>query len=294
MRELLVPTRRSFLGTAAATGLGLMLAGKALAKADDDFAKLEKQSGGRLGVSAIDKASGATIAYRADERFAMCSTFKCLAAAAVLARVDKGTLKLDKAIAYGKADLLAYAPVTTLHVAEGSLTLEALCAAAVSVSDNTAANLILKEIGGPAGWTAYARSLGDATSRLDRAEPELNSAVAGDPRDTTTPAAMLANLDTLFIGDALTEASRDKLEEWMVAGTVTGPLIKASVPETWQVADKSGSGANGTRNDIGVIYRPNTAPILASIYYTGSPLDLKGRNKVIADAAALIVARFGS
>ena len=293
MRNLVFPTRRALLGNAAAAGLALAFAGKALAKEEDAFAELEKHSGGRLGIAAVDKASGTRLAYRADERFAMCSTFKLLAAAAVLARVDKGDLKLDKSISYGKDDLLSYAPVTKAHVAEGHLTLGELCAAAAGVSDNTAANLILKEIGGPAGWTAYARALGDATSRLDRTEPELNSAVAGDPRDTTTPEAMLGNLDAVMIGDALKEASRKQLEDWMLAGTVTGPLIKAGVPKTWQVADKSGSGANGTRNDIGVLYRPNAAPILAAIYTTGSPLDMKGQNKVIADAAALITARFG-
>jgi beta-lactamase class A len=293
MRDLLFPTRRTFLAGATAAGLGLMLADNAMAKDDDAFARLEKERGGRLGVAAVDKASGARIAWRADERFAMCSTFKFVAAAAVLAAVDKGKLKLDKMIPYGKDDVLAYAPVTKEHVAEGGMTLEALCAAAIGVSDNTAANLILKEIGGPAGWTAYARTLGDATSRLDRTEPDLNLAVPGDPRDTTTPEAMMGNLDALFLGDALSEASRDKLEDWMMAGTVTGPLIKAGVPKLWQVADKSGGGANATRNDIGILYRPNTAPILASIYYTGSKLDANGQNKVIADAAALIAARFG-
>ncbi len=292
MRNLLVTDRRTFLGTAAMASLGLMFTGKALAD-DNPFAQLEQARGGRLGVAAIDKTTGSRIAYRADERFAMCSTFKCLAAAAVLARVDAGELKLDKVIRYGKDDLLSYAPVTKAHVDKGSLTLEELCAAAVGVSDNTAANLILKEIGGPAGWTDYARSLGDNISRLDRTEPELNTAVPGDPRDTTSPAAMQANLETLFIGDVLTETSRDKLEEWMVTGTVTGPLIRAGVPKTWQVADKSGSGANGTRNDIGVIYRPDKAPIIAAIYYTGSKLDMDGQNKVIADAADLIVSRFG-
>lgn len=293
MRDLVFPNRRTFLGTTAVAGLGLMFADKAMAKADDDFARLEKQSGGRLGVAAIDKASGTHLAYRSGERFPMCSTFKCLLAAAVLARVEKGELKLDKRIAYGKGDVLSYAPVTKEHVAEGGMTIDALCAAAIGVSDNTAANLLLKQIGGPAGWTAYARSLGDNSSRLDRTEPELNLAVAGDPRDTTTPSAMMGNLDALFIGDALKETSRDKLEEWMLAGTVTGPLIKAGVPKTWQVADKSGGGANATRGDIGILYRPNTAPILAAIYTTGSKLDMAGQNKLIADAAALIAARFG-
>lgn len=293
MRDLQLPNRRTFLGTAALSGLGLMFAGKALAADGDVFAQLEKERGGRLGVAALDKTTGSRIGYRADERFAMCSTFKCLAAAAALARVDKGELKLDKVISFGKADLLSYAPVTKQHVDKGSMTLEELCAAAVSVSDNTAANLILKEIGGPAGWTAYARSLGDKVSRLDRTEPALNTAVAGDVRDTTSPNAMLGNLDKLFIGDILSETSRDKLEEWMVTGTVTGPLIRAGVPKNWQVADKSGSGANATRNDIGVLYRPEKAPIIAAIYYTGSKLDMDGQNKVIADAAALIASRFG-
>lgn len=294
MRDLLFLDRRTFLDTAAGASLSLMLADSAVAKADDEFAKLEKRNGGRLGVAALDKASGQRISWRADERFAMCSTFKFLLAAAVLARVDKGELTLDKRIAYGKEDLLSYAPVTKEHVAEGGLTVEQLCAAAVGVSDNTAANLLLKEIGGPSAWTAYARTLGDTTSRLDRTEPELNAAVAGDERDTTTPAAMLGNLDALFIGDLLKEASRDKLEQWMADGTVTGPLIKAGVPKTWRVADKSGAGANGTRNDIGILYRPEKAPILASIYYTGSKLDMAGQNKVIADAATLIAVRFGS
>ncbi|CAI9403931.1 Beta-lactamase CTX-M-1 [Pleomorphomonas sp. T1.2MG-36] len=292
MRDILFPTRRTLLGAAATAGLGLMLAGKALA-ADDPFAALEARSGGRIGVAALDKATGARLSRRADERFAMCSTFKMVAAAAVLAAVDRGELKLDTKIPYGKADLLSYAPVAAEHVAEGALSLEALCRAAVAVSDNTAANLILKEIGGPAGWTAYARTLGDATSRLDRNEPTLNTAREGDPRDTTTPEAMMGNVDALLLGDALSDASRKRLEDWMLAGTVTGPLIKAGVPKTWQVADKSGSGGNATRNDVGIIYRPDKAPILAAIYTTGSKLDPDGRNKLIADAATLIATRFG-
>ncbi|PKR87910.1 class A beta-lactamase [Pleomorphomonas diazotrophica] len=292
MHDLLFPTRRSLLGTAATAGLGLMLAGRALA-ADDELAALEKRSGGRLGVAALDKATGARLVHRADERFAMCSTFKFVAAAAVLAAVDQGKLRLDKSISYGKADLQDYAPVAKEHVAEGSLSLEVLCRAAVEMSDNTAANLILKEIGGPAGWTAYVRALGDATSRLDRTEPSLNTADEGDERDTTTPEAMMGTLDALMVGNALSETSRKKLEEWMLTGIVTGPLIRAGVPKTWQVADKSGSGGHGTRNDVGIIYRPEKAPILASIYFTGSDLDMPGRNKVIADTAAIIAARFG-
>ncbi|MBS1181932.1 MAG: penP, penA [Proteobacteria bacterium] len=292
MRDLLFPSRRAVLGTGAAA-VCLAFAGPGMAKSDDAFARLERQSGGRLGIAAIDKATGTRLDYRAADRFAMCSTFKFVAAAAVLSAVDRGRLTLTKRIAYGEADLLSYAPVTKAHVTDGGMTLEALCAAAIAVSDNTAANLILGEIGGPAGWTDYARSLGDQTSRLDRTEPDLNMATEGDPRDTTTPEAMLANLDALLLGDALSPASRKQLEDWMLAGTVTGPLIKAGVPKTWQVGDKSGGGGNNTRNDIGIIYRPNKAPILAAIYTTGSPLDMKGQNKVIADAAAILAARFG-
>ena len=293
MRDLLFPTRRALLGKVAAAGLGLLFGGRAMAATDDDFARLERESGGRLGVAAVDTGSDVRLAYRADERFAMCSTFKFVAAAAVLSAVDKGDLALDKRIPFGEADLLSYAPVTKKHVAEGRLSLEELCAAAVRVSDNTAANLILREIGGPAGWTAYARTLGDTTSRLDRIEPDLNLAAEGEVRDTTTPKAMLGNLDRLLIGDALSEGSRKKLEDWMLESPVTGPLIRAGVPKTWQVADKTGGGANATRNDVGILYRPEKAPLLVAIYFTGSKLDMDGQNKVIATAASLIASHFG-
>jgi beta-lactamase class A len=286
-------TRRAWLASAAATALCTAHALPVRAAVEADFATLESAHGGRLGVAAFDIASGARLGYRAAERFPMCSTHKVLSAAAVLTAVERGRLRLDQRIPYGRADLLSYAPITKAHVADGSMTLGALCAAAIDWSDNTAANLLLAQIGGPQGWTRYARSIGDDVSRLDRTEPTLNSAVLGDPRDTTTPNAMLSNLDTLLLGQALTPASRKQLEDWMLASSITGALIKAGVPKTWRVGDKSGSGDNGTRNDVGIILRPQKAPILATIYYTASPLDMSGQNKVVAATAAIIAARFG-
>ncbi len=179
--------RIEFLTGAAAAVASAVLPTSALAA-------LEGRYGGRLGVAAVNTANGERIVHRAQERFPMCSTFKLLAVSAVLSRVDAGTIQLDRHITYGKADLLEYAPVTRAHVSSGYMTLQALCEAAIEYSDNTAANLLLRTIGGPPSVTAYARSLGDDMTRLDRNEPSLNTAIPGDERDTTTPAAMSADL----------------------------------------------------------------------------------------------------
>ena len=211
----------------------------------------------------------------------------------MLTGIDRGQLRLGQAIPYSAADLLSYAPITRAHVTAGSMTLGALCAAALQWSDNTAANLLLAQIGGAAGWTRYARSIGDTVSRLDRTEPTLNSAIPGDPRDTTSPDAMLGDLHTILLGRVLSQASRRQLEDWMLGGTITGPLLKAGVPENWRVADKSGSGDHSTRNDIGIMLRPHAAPIVAAVYYTGSPAPMAQQNAVIAAAGRIIADRFG-
>lgn len=286
-----VLTRRAWIANAGAAALCLTHANPATAATAADFADLERRSGGRLGIAGYETGTGARLGYRATERFPMCSTSKFLITAAILSAVDQGRLHLDQRIPYSRADLLSYAPITRAHLGEGSMTLDALCAAAIEWSDNTAANLLLAEIGGPAGWTRYARSIGDPLSRLDRNEPTLNTAEPGDPRDTTTPNAMLGDLDTVLLGHALSPASRARLQGWMMAGTITGPLMKAGVPKDWRVADKSGAGEHGTRGDIGMLLRPHKAPILAAIYYTGSPLDMGGQNKVIAAASAILAAR---
>jgi beta-lactamase class A len=279
-------TRRAGL----ASGLAATLCRPAAAQPGDGFQALEARYGGRLGVTAIDTGSGRHIAHRATERFALCSTHKLLCAAAILAMVDRGAVTLDHQVSYGPADLLAYAPITKQNLAAGFMTLGALCVAAVQWSDNTAANLLLAQIGGPPGWTRYARSVGDRTSRLDRTEPALNTAIPHDPRDTTTPAAMAQILRTVFFGHALTPASRTRLEDWLLASTITGTLMRAGLPPAWRVADKSGSGDNATRNDIGLIRPAGAAPILAAIYYTGSTQPPAAQDQVIAEATRLIAA----
>ena len=203
--------RRSFLAALAVTALSLPARAapsteERVALANKRLAEIEAREGGRLGVFVRDTGAGATIEHRADERFPMCSTFKLLAAAAVLKRVDEGAERLDRTIAYGPSDLLEYAPITKAHVAEGGMTVADLCAAAIDWSDNTAANLVLQTIGGPAGFTTFARSLGDEVTRLDRNEPSLNESLPGDPRDTTSPRAMAASMQKVLLGDVLSES----------------------------------------------------------------------------------------
>jgi beta-lactamase class A len=294
------PTRRTvLLGLAATTIAGGARAATApsagaLATATGRIAALEKQNGGRLGVAVIDTASTAQLLYRADERFPMCSTFKLLASAAVLAKVDAGSEHLDRVVPYGQSDLLNYAPVTKPHVGEGGMPLGDLCAAAIDWSDNTAANLILADIGGPAGWTSYVRSLGDTVSRLDRNEPTLNTALPGDPRDTTAPLAMARNVAKVVLGEALSATSRQQLTKWIVADKVADARIRAGVPKTWRVGDKTGTGDNGTANTIGMLWPPDRAPIAFAVYYTGSTGTDAQRNAVHKEVGAIIAETFGS
>ena len=251
---------------------------------------LEAKFGGRLGVAALDTASGRRLLRRADERFPMCSTFKLLAAAAILKRVDAGEDRLDRFVPYGPTDLLDYAPITKSRVAEGGMPLGDLCAAAIDWSDNTAGNLILRDIGGPAGFTAYARTLGDDLTRLDRTEPTLNTALAGDERDTTSPSAMLADLRTVLLGDALSTASRERLTQWMIADKVGDKRIRAGLPPGWIAGDKTGAGDNGATNTVSIVWPPGRAPILASVYFVGSTADTEARNGVHAEIGRIIAA----
>ncbi len=260
--------------------------------AEKRLAAIEKSLGGRLGVAALDTGNGRRFEHRANERFPMCSTFKFLAVAGVLHRVDEKQDDLTRFIPYTRADLLEYAPVTTEHVKEGGMTLGALCAAALELSDNTAANLLLKTIGGPEGLTRYARSLGDQQTRLDRVEPYLNSAIPGDKRDTTTPAAMLTDLRLLLLGGALSPASRAQLETWLRENKTGAEMLRAGVPRNWRVGDKTGRGAHGATNDIAILRPPGKAPILVTVYSvdsTGSPTN---RLAAIADVGRVIAAEF--
>jgi beta-lactamase class A len=231
------------------------------------IADLERKYGGRLGVAILDTSITKTIAHRGDERFPMCSTFKFLAAALLLTRVDRRKESLDRRIIYKRGDLVAHSPTTEKHLADG-MTMREICAAALTLSDNTAANLMLDSFGGPPGVTAFARSLGDEVTRLDRREPALNEAAPGDPRDTTTPRAMLELMRKIVLGRALSAASREQLIAWMTANQTGGRRLRAGVPRGWRVADKTGSGAHNTTNDIAVIWPPGRAPILLTAYYT--------------------------
>jgi beta-lactamase class A len=256
--------------------------------AADRIRAIETRIGGRIGVAALDTGNGKRIDYRAQERFPMCSTFKFLAVAAVLKRVDENQDKLDRFVAYDAKDILEYAPVTKEHVKDGGMSLGALCEAAIEQSDNTAGNLLLAAIGGPAGLNNFARSLGDQVTRLDRIEPELNSAIPGDERDTTAPAAICSDMQRLLLGAALSESSRRQLEEWLLRNETGGQMIRAGVPRTWKVGDKTGRGANGATNDIAIIRPPDRAPILLAIYSVGSTATANDRSAAIAETARII------
>jgi beta-lactamase class A len=258
-----------------------------------DFASrilsIEERTGARIGVAALDTASGKRLDHRSEERFPMCSTFKFLAAAAVLKRVDEGKEKLDRFVPYAAKDILEYAPVTKAHLQDRGMPLGALCAAAVEQSDNTAGNLLLEVIGGPAGLTNFARAIGDETTRLDRKEPELNSAIARDERDTTSPAAMCADMQRLVLGNALSESSRHQLEDWLRHNETGALMIRAGVPKTWNVGDKTGRCGNGATNDVAIIRPPGRAPIVVAIYSIGSTASADDRAATLADAARAVV-----
>ncbi|MFN3582429.1 class A beta-lactamase [Phenylobacterium sp.] len=272
--------RRAVLAGGAAVVLGA-------AAPLPDFQALERRlEGGRLGVHATN--GKANLSYRAGERFPMCSTFKTLLAARVLVRVDAGEEQLDRAIAYGPADMLPHAPVTAAHLAEGRLSVEALCEAIVQVSDNPAANLLLKTVGGPAGLTAWLRAIGDDVTRLDRWETELNSSIPGDPRDTTTPAAMTRVCAKLLQGDVLKPASRERLSVWL-EGTSTGlKRLRANLPAGWRAGDKTGTGDNGSANDVAVFWPPGGGLILAAGYVTATKVPLAVREEVLAEVGRLV------
>ncbi len=247
---------------------------------------LERRFDARLGVYARDTGSGATVAYRADERFPMCSTYKALAAAAILYR--NSPAELGKHLSYSRADLLRHSPVTTAHLA-GGMTVGQLCAAAVSDSDNTAANLLLHELGGPAGVTAFARSLGDQVTRLDHTEPAVNEATPGDDRDTTSPRAIGSDFEALVLGTVLTPADRRLLTRWLIGDEAGAGRIRASVPRKWIVGDKTGTGGYGTDNDIAILWPPARSPIVLAVMSTRATQDAPPSNALIAHATSTVL-----
>lgn len=289
-------TRRSVLAASLFMAASAAPVGRVFAQATpkagpvEQLAALERRYGGRLGVAILDSRSGRRINHRGEERFPMCSTFKWLAAAHVLSRVDRGEERLDRRIVFGKTDLVVYSPVAEKHVGAPGMTMAELCDAAITRSDNTAGNLLLASFGGPAGLTTFARSLGDTRTRLDRIEPDLNEAIPGDPRDTTTPAMMLADMRALLLGDVLSEASRTQLGDWLAANRTGDERLRAGFPPGWRVGDKTGTSGNGIANDVAIAWPPGRGPLLVAAYYDGRDATSEQRNAVLADVGRIVAA----
>jgi len=256
----------------------------------DRLPELEQRFDARLGVYALDTGSGRELAHRADERFAMCSVFKALAAAAVLQRTPPEYL--EKRVHFTEADFVDPSPVAERHLADG-MTVGELCDAAVRYSDNTAGNLLLADVGGPPGITAFARSLGDEVTRLDRTEPELNTAIPGDERDTTTPRAIAGSFRALVLGDHLDPADRARFTDWLVGNTTGDERIRAGLPAGWRVGDKTGTGSYGTANDVAVVWPPGAAPIVVAVLTSRATEDATRDNALLAEAAAVVAQELG-
>jgi beta-lactamase class A len=285
--------RRHFVITALLAGVG---ARHSFARLSDSETKrrfterlreIEAGVGGRLGVHILDTSDGETVGYREDERFMLLSTFKLLAGALVLHRVDAGLESLDRRVFYGKEDLVAWSPVTEKHVGGKGMTVGELCAAMITVSDNTAANLILASYGGPAALTAYLRQLGDAVTRLDRIEPELNRKHPAGEMDTTSPRAMVQSMRRVLVGEALSGASRERLRRWLLDNTTGGKRLKAGLPQGWRIGDKTGTNEIDA-NDVAIIWPPSGDPILVSAYLADSRANSAAKDASIAKVGELV------
>lgn len=255
--------------------------------AADNLPALEQASGGRLGVTVLDVASGRRSGHRQDERFPMCSTFKALLAAQVLSQADAGRLSLDTRLPVTAQDLQSWAPVGRRHVGK-DLSVRDLCRATMVTSDNAAANLLLRLAGGPAALTAFLRTHGDEVTRNDRYEPEMNQFAPDDPRDTTSPAAMAASIARFALGDALSTASRLQLGDWLIDNETGDACLRAGLGARWRVGDKTGSNGVDTRNDVAVLWpRAGGTPWVVSAYLQGASVDSTQRNAVLAQVGRI-------
>lgn len=251
--------------------------------------KLEVKSGGRLGVAVLDSTSGQVTGHRINERFAMCSTCKALAVAFVLARVDRGEERLDRRVTFTTRELVSPFKMTAAYVGAEGMTIEALCEAAITVSDSTAANLLIASFGGPPALTAYLRSIGDPVTRLDRIEPELNIVGVGETHDTTSPVAMAETLHRLLLGNALSHSSRSLLTGWMVGAIDAATRrLRLGVPAGWRIANKPGTWGGIATNDIGVIWPPAKPPVVVTAYLGEAPGTIESQELILADVARSI------
>jgi beta-lactamase class A len=266
--------------------LGMSIAAPLFA-AESPIADIERRYGGRLGVFAIDTGSGRTLAYRADERFLMCSTFKGLLAAQVLARVDAGKESLERPARYTAKDLIFTSPVTKANVAQGAMSVGALCRAAVEVSDNTAAILLMRSAGGPEALTRFVRTLGDNVTRSDRYEPTSNQ--YDGVLDTTTPRAMTTTVSRILLGDTLSSQSRRQLEAWMVSCKPGLNRIRAALPADWLAGDRPGTSVEEETNDYAIVRPPGRAPLLIAAYYDAPGVSMDLRETVLREAGRAFV-----
>jgi beta-lactamase class A len=282
---LSITRRHAALALPLLFGAGTM---PALAEEAAAVADIEQRHGGRLGVFAVDTGSGRTLAHRADERFLMCSTFKGLLAALVLARVDAGQESLGRMVPYSEKDVIFTSPITKANLTKGAMSVEALGEAMAVVSDNTAENLLMRSTGGPPpGLTNFIRSLGDTVTRSDRYEPDSNQ--YSGVLDTTTPRAMTTSAQKILLGDVLRPQSRQKLEDWMVASTPGLKRIRAALPPAWIAGDRPGTSVQEETNDYAIVRPPGRAPLLVAAYYDAPRLSMDDREIVLREAGSAFV-----
>lgn len=283
-----IKRRTLLMGLPLFAGMGILPAAfSTLRAAELPLADIERRHGGRLGVFAIDTGSGRTLSHRADERFLMCSTFKGLLAAQILARVDRGEERLDRLVQYTERDLIFTSPVTKANVSRGAMSVEALCRAILVESDNTAAILLMKSGGGPAALTQFLRELGDTVTRSDRYEPNSNR--YSGVLDTTTPKAIATTARTLLLGDVLSERSRVQLERGMIDCKPGLQRVRAVLPADWQAADRPGTSVESETNDYAIVRPPGRAPLLVAVYYDAPGLSMDAREAVLREAGGVFV-----
>ncbi|MFJ2816302.1 class A beta-lactamase [Streptomyces sp. NPDC087294] len=292
------PARRTVIaaGAASAAGAAVLLTGASARAAGrqpaDRLRELEARYGARLGVFAHNVRTGRTVAHRADERFPMCSVFKTVAVSAVLRDLDRDGEVLGRRVHYTEADLVEGSDHTREHLAEG-MTVSELADVAIRHSDNAAANLLLRELGGPTAVTRFARSIGDPVTRLDRWETELNSGEPDRVTDTTSPAAIGRSYARLVLGDALNDKDRARLTHWLLTNTTSGTRLRAGVPKNWTVADKTGTGGYGTNNNVGIAWTPDGTPVVLALLSSMPAKDSVRDDALIAEAAALLAETLG-
>jgi beta-lactamase class A len=276
--------RKLLIGLPLLAGMGVA---PGLRAAEPALTDIERRHGGRLGLFAIDTGSGRTLAHRADERFLMCSTFKGILAAQILARVDNGAERLDRPVHYTEKDLIFTSPVTKANVAHGAMSIDALCRAVLVESDNTAAILLMRSAGGPTGLTRFVRELGDTVTRSDRYEPDSNR--PSGVLDTTTPKAIATVARRLLLGDVLSASSRATLERGMADCKPGLNRIRAALPAAWKAADRPGTNVDNETNDYALVRPPGRAPLLVAVYYDAPGVGMDRREAVLREAGTAFV-----